>query len=94
MTSSRFEECDQDDDVRPTTASSKALHRLFADEQAFTWKEHPLTASYEGQRAYDDRLESDLPTDFERRADGEREVSRTPACDRRRVAERRGSDLL
>ena len=70
MTSSRFEQYSQDvDDVRPSTGSSKALHQLFADEQAFTWKEHPLTASYEGQRAYDDRLESTLPTDFERRAD-------------------------
>ena len=48
--------------------SRTALHQLFADEQAFTWREHPLTASHEGQRAYDDRLESDLPADFERRA--------------------------
>src|SRR5215470_11636957 len=46
-------------------ATSRALHQLFADEQAFTWKEHPLTASFEGQRTYDDRLESDLPGDFE-----------------------------
>src|ERR1043166_5772630 len=72
MTSSRFEEHNQDgDDARPTTGSSRALHQLFSDEQAFTWKEHLLTASYEGQRAYDDRLESALPTDFERRADAD-----------------------
>jgi uncharacterized protein (DUF885 family) len=47
---------------------SKALFQLFTEEQAFAWKEDPLTASYEGQRAYDDRLESALPADFERRA--------------------------
>jgi len=49
-------------------AASAALHQLFTDEQAFTWKEDPLTASYDGQRTYDDRLESDAPADFERRA--------------------------
>jgi uncharacterized protein (DUF885 family) len=49
-------------------AASNALSQLFADEQAFTWKEDPLTASYEGQRAQDDRLESVLPAHFERRA--------------------------
>jgi len=48
--------------------ASKTLFQLFTDEQTFTWKEDPLTASYEGQRAYDDRLESALPADFERRA--------------------------
>jgi uncharacterized protein (DUF885 family) len=46
----------------------EALVQLFTEEQAFAWKEDPLTASYEGQRAYDDRLESALPADFERRA--------------------------
>ena len=48
--------------------ASKAISQLFTEEQAFTWQEDPLTASYEGQRAYDDRLESALPADFERRA--------------------------
>lgn len=47
--------------------TSGELHQLFTDEQAFTWKEDPLTASYDGQRTYDDRLESDTPADFERR---------------------------
>jgi len=62
MTSSRIEQYNREgDDVRPATPSSKALHQLFADEQAYTWKAHPLTASYEGQRACDDRLESSLP---------------------------------
>ena len=49
--------------------ATKNLHQLFIDEQAFTWKEDPLTASYEGQRAYDDRLESVLPLDLARRAE-------------------------
>ena len=48
--------------------ANRTLLQLFTDEQAFTWKEEPLRASYEGQRAYDDRLESNLPEDFERRA--------------------------
>ena len=48
--------------------ASKALFQLFTDEQAFTWKEDPLTASYQGQRTYDDRLASSLPANFERRA--------------------------
>jgi uncharacterized protein (DUF885 family) len=48
--------------------ASKTLFQLFIDEQAFTWQEDPVRASYEGQRAYDDRLESDLPADFDRRA--------------------------
>jgi hypothetical protein len=42
------------------------LHELFAEEQAFTWQEGPLNASYEDQRAQDDRLDSALPADFER----------------------------
>jgi len=62
---------------------SKTLFQLFADEQTFTWKEDPLTASYEGQHAYDDRLESDLPSDFERRADANaRFLKRLHAIDR------------
>jgi uncharacterized protein (DUF885 family) len=48
--------------------ASKNLSQLFTDEQAFTWKEDPLTASYEGQRAFDDQLDSARPADFERRA--------------------------
>jgi uncharacterized protein (DUF885 family) len=51
-------------------SESKALLQLFTDERAFTWKEEPLTASYEGQRTYDDRLESALPVDWKRRAEG------------------------
>ncbi|HTR57550.1 MAG TPA: DUF885 family protein [Casimicrobiaceae bacterium] len=51
-----------------TEGMTKALFQLFTEEQAFAWKEDPLTASYEGQRAYDDRFESALPADFERRA--------------------------
>ena len=33
----------------------KTLLQLFSDEQAYTWKEDPLAASYEGQRTYDER---------------------------------------
>jgi uncharacterized protein (DUF885 family) len=44
------------------------LHQLFTDEQAFSWREDPLGASYDGVHTYDDKLESDLPADFERRA--------------------------
>jgi uncharacterized protein (DUF885 family) len=50
------------------TDAAAALHRLFDEEQAFTWREDPLTASYDGVRDYDDRLPSDTPADFERRA--------------------------
>src|SRR5215471_680680 len=46
----------------------ESLSQLFADEQAFTWKEDPFAASYDGQRAYDDQLESALPADLERRS--------------------------
>jgi len=64
-------------------SASKALHQLFADEEAFAWKEDPLSASYEGQRAYDDRLASDLPADFERRADANAKfLERLHAIDR------------
>ncbi|HTS20359.1 MAG TPA: DUF885 domain-containing protein [Casimicrobiaceae bacterium] len=49
-------------------AASASLSQLFADEQAFTWNEDPLTASYDGQREHDDRLDSALPADHERRA--------------------------
>ena len=49
--------------------AGKTLFRLFTDEQVFSWNEDPLTASYEGQRRYEDRLASCLPADFERRAD-------------------------
>jgi uncharacterized protein (DUF885 family) len=49
--------------------AGKTLFQLFTDEQVFSWNEDPLTASYEGQRRYEDRLASCLPADFERRAD-------------------------
>ena len=88
MTPSRFEEYNRVDDTRRTmTGSSKALHQLFTDEQAFTWREDPLTASYEGQRAYNDRLSSDLPADFERRAGAYAKfLDRLHAIDRARLS--------
>src|SRR5262249_18297464 len=67
--------------------TNKALHQLFTDEQAFTWKEDPLTASYDGNNAYDDRLESDLPADFERRAAANAKfLERLHAIDRAQLA--------
>ena len=73
-------------------AASAALHQLFTDEQAFTWKEDPLTASYDGQRTYDDRLESDTPADFERRAAANAKfLERLRAIDR---AELSGEDQI
>ena len=68
-------------------SASNALHQLLTDEQAFTWKEDPLTASYEGQRTYDDRLESDLPVDFERRTTANaRFLERLHAIDRAQLS--------
>ena len=77
--------------------ASEALHRLFGDEQAFTWREDPLTASYEGQRAGDDRLESDLRADFERRAKANAAfIERLHAIDRAQLdrADRISYDLF
>jgi uncharacterized protein (DUF885 family) len=65
------------------TGPGAALHRLFDDEQEFTWREDPLTASYDGVRRYDDRLSSDTPADFERRAAANAEfLKRLHAIDR------------
>jgi len=67
--------------------ASKTLSQLFADEQVFSWKEYPLTASYQGERAYDDRLESDLPADFERRAAADAKfLERLHAIDRAQLS--------
>ena len=66
---------------------SEALHQLFTDEQAFTWKEDPLTASYDGVRTYEDRLSSDRPADFERRAAANAEfLKRLHAIDRAQLS--------
>jgi uncharacterized protein (DUF885 family) len=67
--------------------ASQTLSQLFTDEQAFTWQEDPLTASYEGQPAYDDRLGSYLLADFERRASNDRKfLERLHAVDRARLS--------
>jgi uncharacterized protein (DUF885 family) len=67
--------------------TSGELHRLFTDEQAFTWKEDPLSASYDGQRMYDDRLESDTPADFQRRRGANEEfLQRLHAIDRTQLS--------
>src|SRR5262245_27653328 len=76
----------------PDNDASTTLHQLFTDEQAFTWKEDPLTASYDGNPSYDDRLESDLPADFERRAGANQKfLDRLHAIDR---AELSGEDQI
>jgi uncharacterized protein (DUF885 family) len=48
-------------------APAKALHQLFTDEQEFSWREDPLSASHDGNHAYDDRLPSATAADFARR---------------------------
>ena len=68
-------------------AASRALSQLFADEQAFAWQEDPLTASYEGEHGFDDRLESALPADFQRRAGAwAKFLERLHAIDRARLS--------
>lgn len=49
-----------------------ALDRLFADERAFTWREDPLAATYDGVHDYDDRLPSVTPADQARRLEADR----------------------
>jgi len=91
-TISRLGDTNRRNDVTPPAAAggdaaSKTLLELFADEQAFTWKEDPLTASYEGQHTCDDRLESVLPADFERRASAyARFLERLHAIDRAQLS--------
>jgi uncharacterized protein (DUF885 family) len=59
------------------------LHRLFDDERAFTWREDPLAATYDGVRDYDDRLPSVTPADQQRRLEADREfLRRLRAIDR------------
>ena len=63
--------------------SGTALHQIFTDEQAFSWREDPLGASYDGVHLYDDRLPSALPADFERRANANQTfLTRLKAIDR------------
>jgi uncharacterized protein (DUF885 family) len=70
-----------------TKEANAALRQLVDDEQAFTWREDPLTASYDGVRDYDDRLPSDRPADFERRAAANAEfLERLHAIDPRRLS--------
>jgi uncharacterized protein (DUF885 family) len=49
-----------------------ALQRLFADERAFTWRDDPLAATYDGVHDYDDRLPSVTPADQARRLEADR----------------------
>ncbi len=60
-----------------------ALQRLFDDERAFTWREDPLAATYDGVHDYDDRLPSVTPADQQRRVEADREfLRRLRAIDR------------
>ena len=48
------------------------LDRLFADERAFTWREDPLAATYDGVHDFDDRLPRVTPADQARRLETDR----------------------
>jgi uncharacterized protein (DUF885 family) len=66
-----------------------ALQRLFEDERAFTWREDPLAATYDGVHDYDDRLPSVTPADQQRRVEADREfLRRLRAIDRAALAPR------
>src|SRR5262245_56766309 len=52
--------------------ASAELERLFADERAFTWREDPLAATYDGVHDYDDRLPAVTPADQARRLEADR----------------------
>ena len=59
------------------------LERLFADERAFTWREDPLAATYDGVHDYDHRLPGVTPADQARRLEADRKfVERLRAIDR------------
>jgi len=60
-----------------------ALRQLFDDERAFTWREDPLAATYDGVHTYDDRLPSVTPAAQQRRVEADREfLRRLQAVDR------------
>ncbi len=48
------------------------LAALLADERAFTWREDPIAATYDGVHDYDDRLPSVTPADQARRLAADR----------------------
>jgi uncharacterized protein (DUF885 family) len=48
------------------------LKQLFDDERAFTWREDPLAATYDGVHDYDDRLPSVTPAAQQRRVEADR----------------------
>ncbi len=48
------------------------LDALLADERAFTWREDPIAATYDGVHDYDDRLPSVTPADQARRLAADR----------------------
>jgi uncharacterized protein (DUF885 family) len=59
----------------PVSGASDAkaeLDRLFAEERAFTWREDPLAATYDGVHDFDDRLPRVTPADQARRLETDR----------------------
>lgn len=50
-------------------SQSEALHQVFADERAFSFRENPVLATRQGVHAYDDRLGGVTPADQRRRAE-------------------------
>src|SRR5688572_31603519 len=59
----------------PAGAASDAkaeLEQLFADERAFTWREDPLAATYDGVHVFDDRLPRVTPAEQARRLETDR----------------------
>jgi uncharacterized protein (DUF885 family) len=63
--------------------AKQALDALFADERAVSWREDPLSATYDGVHDYDDRLPSVTPADQARRLESDRGfLDRLHAIDR------------
>jgi uncharacterized protein (DUF885 family) len=63
--------------------AGSTLAQLFDDERAFTWREDPLAATYDGVHDYDDRLPSVTPAAQQRRVEADREfLRRLHAIDR------------
>ena len=67
------------------------LDRLFADERAFTWREDPLAATYDGVHDYDDRLPRVTPADQARRLETDRDFIERLRANRPRARSRRST---
>ncbi|MBV8520181.1 MAG: DUF885 domain-containing protein [Acidobacteria bacterium] len=68
---------------------TQALHQLFDDEWEWQLRESPETATFLGDRRFDDRLDDRSPAAFERRRAHDREtLRRIEAIDRAKLPER------